>query len=251
MFSYLLSRAAGCIMFLVLAQAMEYTPSLLLNPVLLMMEKNGLLHGVDTKFVTWFYTMHRVLRMKLAFKATTHNPSFASLLKNDQVAAAVNDIKDEVFWKVICCLLCALFHALKASRYCDSNIPATNKFFSWCSKRMKHCMTRSCFLMIKTFLGLLEEWPYQTARKKWKKFLDKQYRKNWWDTKVWMIFWIKLKFLSFHFSDNDNDNNITLGDAVLFAWNKRENRSEHAYVVTALALSLQLDIRVDCMERRP
>lgn len=67
--------------------------------------------------------------MKPALKATIHNPSFSSLSKNDRVAAAINDIEDEVFWKAIYCLLRAVFPALKALRYCDSNIPAMDKIY--------------------------------------------------------------------------------------------------------------------------
>ncbi len=54
-------------------------------------------------------------------------------------------------------------------------------------------------------------------------------------------------FYSF-FSDDDENNEFTLIDAVLFAWKKRKNRLEHAYAVMAWALSLQPDIRADCME---
>ncbi len=107
-----------------LVQAMEYMPSSLLNPPLTMMEKIRLLCGGGTIFTTWFYTMHRALRMKPALKATIHNPSFASLSKNDCVAGAVNNIEDEVFWKEIHCLLHSVFPALKVLRFCDSNIPA-------------------------------------------------------------------------------------------------------------------------------
>ena len=53
----------------------------------------------------------------------------------------------------------------------------------------------------------------------------------------------------FFFSDNDDNDDFTLGDAVLFAWKKRKNRLEHAYAVTAWALSLLPNIRADCMER--
>ncbi len=60
------------------------------------MEKIGLLRGAGTRFATWFYAMHIALRMKPALKATIHNPSFASLSKNDQVAGAIKDIEDEV-----------------------------------------------------------------------------------------------------------------------------------------------------------
>ena len=51
------------------------------------------------------------------------------------------------------------------------------------------------------------------------------------------------------FSDDDDNDEFTLGDAVLFAWNKQKNRLEHAYAVTAWALSLQPHIRIDCMEQ--
>ncbi len=53
-------------------------------------------------------------------------------------------------------------------------------------------------------------------------------------------------FGSFFSNDDDNDE-FTLGDAVLFPWKKQKNRLEHAYEVTACALSLQPDIRADCM----
>ncbi len=106
-------------------------PSSLRKLLLSIVEKIGLLCGSETRLATWFYAMHRVLRQKPALKATIHNTSFSSLSKNDCVAAAVNDIEDEVFWKEIYCLLLSIFSALKALRYCDSNIPAMDKIFSW------------------------------------------------------------------------------------------------------------------------
>ncbi len=51
------------------------------------------------------------------------------------------------------------------------------------------------------------------------------------------------------FSNDDNNDEFTLGDAVLFAWKKQKNRLEHAYAVTAWTLYLLPDIRDDCMER--
>ncbi len=73
--------------------------------------------------------MHRALRQKPALKATIHSPMFSNLSKNDRVAAAVRDVEDDVFWKAIYCLLRAVFPALKALRYCDSNIPAMDKIY--------------------------------------------------------------------------------------------------------------------------
>ncbi len=77
-----------------------------------------LLCGAGTRFVTWFYAIHRALFQKPALKATIPNPSFGSLSKNDCVAAAFNDIEDEVFWKAIYCLLHAVVPALKSLQYC-------------------------------------------------------------------------------------------------------------------------------------
>ncbi len=42
---------------------------------------------------------------------------------------AIQDIEDEVFWKAIYILLRTVFPALKALRYCDSNIPTMDKLF--------------------------------------------------------------------------------------------------------------------------
>ena len=67
--------------------------------------------------------------MKPSLKATIHNPSFAGLSKNDRVAACIQDIEDEVFWKAIYCLLRAVFPALKALWYCESNIPGIDKIY--------------------------------------------------------------------------------------------------------------------------
>ena len=42
---------------------------------------------------------------------------------------AVEDIEDDVFWRAIFCLLRAVFPALKALRFCDSNHPAMDKIY--------------------------------------------------------------------------------------------------------------------------
>ncbi len=50
-------------------------------------------------------------------------------------------------------------------------------------------------------------------------------------------------------SDDEDDNQTTLGDAVFFARFKRKEQLEHAYAVTAWALSLHPEICADCAER--
>ncbi len=102
--------------------------------------------GAGTKFATWFYAMHQALSQKPILKATIHNPSFASLTKNDHVVAAVNDMEDEVIRKAIYCLLCAVFLSLKALRSCDSNIPEMDKIY-YLMKQAYEALLDSQFLL--------------------------------------------------------------------------------------------------------
>ncbi len=61
------------------------------------------------------------------------------------------------------------------------------------------------------------------------------------------ILFLKHTLLSF-LSDDDNNNEFTIGSAVCIAWCKQKNRLKRSYSVTAWALSLQPDIQADCME---
>jgi hypothetical protein len=51
------------------------------------------------------------------------------LTLNPSAKAAVHDIEDEKFWKCLYVLLRAVFPALRALRYCDSNTPVMDKLF--------------------------------------------------------------------------------------------------------------------------
>ncbi len=95
-------------------------------------KKIGLLQGAGTRFATWFYAMHRLLRLKKALKATVHGAAFDSVAKNAQVVLAVEDIEVDVFWRAIFCLLRVVLPALKALRFCDSNHPAMDMIYSLC-----------------------------------------------------------------------------------------------------------------------
>ncbi len=72
----------------------------------------GLLRGARTRFSTWFYAMHGLLRQKWAFYATVHSQSFQTLAQNARVALAVQDIEYSQFWRAINCLMRAVFPAL-------------------------------------------------------------------------------------------------------------------------------------------
>ncbi len=90
----------------------------------------------------------------------------------------IKDIEDDVFWKEIYCLLCAVIPALKLLQYCDFNIPAMDNIYFLVKRQMKQYIIQSCFWMIKIYMGLQEELPYQNARKNLMKFLEKQIQKE-------------------------------------------------------------------------
>ncbi len=48
---------------------------------------------------------------------------------NNKVLLTIQDIENEVFWKAIHILLQAVFPALKALCYCDSNVPTMDKIY--------------------------------------------------------------------------------------------------------------------------
>ncbi len=85
------------------------------------------------------------------------------------------------------------------------------------------------------------------------KFLEKQIQKKNDEILRYELFFIFYFFMNLSdFSFFSVMMKITinsLGDAVLFVWNKWKNRLEHAYAVMAWALSLQPNIRVYCMEQ--
>ncbi len=58
--------------------------------------QDWILCRVQTRFATWFYAMHRLLRLKRALKATIHGAVFESVVKNAKDVLAVEDIEDEV-----------------------------------------------------------------------------------------------------------------------------------------------------------
>ena len=102
----------------------------------------GLLRGAGTRFATWFYAMHRLLRQKRALYATVHSPAFQTLAHNARVALAVQDIENSQFWRAIYCLMRAVFPALCAMRYCDANVPAMDKIY-YLVKRVDYALLSS------------------------------------------------------------------------------------------------------------
>ena len=87
----------------------------------------GLLRGAGTRFATWFYAMMHLLRHEQVLKSTIHQQKFRELMKTykrkEAIRGVVEDIENKNFFKAMYVLLRAVYPALRALRYCDSNEP--------------------------------------------------------------------------------------------------------------------------------
>ena len=102
----------------------------------------GLLRGASTRMASWFYAMMRVLRQKDVLKATIHSIMFRDLAKNDKVRGAAIDIENEVFFKALYILLHAVFPAICALHFADSNKPMMDKIYFF-SQRTQMALKKS------------------------------------------------------------------------------------------------------------
>lgn len=82
-----------------------------------------LLLGAGTRMATWFYAMHRSLRLRAALLATIHQAKFVEIKLTERARCAVLDIENKGFWQAMFTLLRAVFPALHVLRKCDSNTP--------------------------------------------------------------------------------------------------------------------------------
>lgn len=90
----------------------------------------NLLRGAGNRMATFFYAMHRCLRVKSALLELVHSPEFgAAASGSGRAVAAANDIKNDSFWKAMYSLLVVVFPALYVLRLCDSNKPAMDRLF--------------------------------------------------------------------------------------------------------------------------
>ena len=102
----------------------------------------GLLRGASTRMASWFYAMMRIIRHSNVLLATIHTTKFRELSKNDRVRGAVFDVENPLFFKALFVLLRAVFPAIRALRYSDSNTPMMDKIY-FLSKRTVLSLTRS------------------------------------------------------------------------------------------------------------
>ena len=91
--------------------------------------KVGLLRGATSRFASFFYAMFCSVRLKNVFIRTINHSKFRELNLGETERLAIIDISNEVFWKALYALCKAVFPAIRALRYCDSNTPAMDKIY--------------------------------------------------------------------------------------------------------------------------
>jgi len=97
-------------------------------------------------------------------KATIHQQKFLDLTLTNSAKGAVQDIKEDNCWKCVYILLHAVFPALRALGYCDSNTPCMDKLFHLSHRTtvaidnsLEHLNDKSLFGSLKTDQNLIEE----------------------------------------------------------------------------------------------
>ena len=115
-----------------------------------------LLLGSDVRFAFYFYSMHRALRCRKALEATVHSVAWESL-KNQKafITRAVDDVKNDIFWKRIFVLLRALYPLLLMLRLADSNKPNMDRVCFLLEKARTH--------LIKAKDDLMDEFLFPTT----------------------------------------------------------------------------------------
>ncbi len=118
--------------------------------------------------------MHRGLCQKLALKATIHDPSFASLSRND-----FKDIEDEVFWKAIYCLHIAVFPALLWFQH-----PCNEQIFFLVKRAEEELLDSNKFFDNGDLFGSMRGVILSDCETK---FSEKQTQEKWWFFEINML----------------------------------------------------------------
>ena len=87
---------------------------------------------------------------------TIHTLKFRGLVKNDKIRGAAMDIENEVFFNALYILLCAVFPAICALCFTDSNKPKMDKIYFF-SRRTETALEKSIAFLNDTevFVGHL------------------------------------------------------------------------------------------------
>ena len=80
---------------------------------------------------SFFYAMHRMLRLRKPLLATIHSAEFGGITKYPKNCEfCVEDIEDTKFFRAMFTLLRGVFPAVRCLRFCDSNTPAMDKIYT-------------------------------------------------------------------------------------------------------------------------
>ena len=102
----------------------------------------------------WFYAMMRLIRLQQPLTATIHQQKILDLTLTTSAKGAVQDIKEDKFWKCMYILLHAVFSVLRALRYCDANTPCMGKAIE---NSLDDLNDKILFGFLKTDQNLIEE----------------------------------------------------------------------------------------------
>ena len=214
----------------------------------------GLLRGAGTRFATWFYAMHRALRLRKALLATIHQQKFLDLdsMKKPSVRMAVQDINDTKFWKCLYILLRSVFPALRALRYCDASRPVMDKIY-FLSHRTTQAIERSqqCLNDSNLFGALTLD---QNMIDEGNVILGSDDGDIGTDSAEEVVFEDNATPLTEDEVSIDEDDSssgeesvvtMSFGASVRWHWDKRKTKIEHPYAMAAWALCVMEDVRED------
>jgi hypothetical protein len=222
--------------------------------------KIGLLRGAGTRMALWFYGMMRLIRLKQPLKATIHLQQFRVLTLNASAKAAVHDIEDDKFWKCLYVLLCAVFPALRALRYCDSNVPVMDKIFFLSHRtteaiRQSEPMFNESGLFRSEGLGdtdlvaemdnVFDSTDGDTGD--YGTLLSNDGNSN--EDNTTSSDEDDESVVSSASKDEEANESFSLGSKILWHWEHRKVKIEHEYAITGWALCVMIEVHQDVRER--
>jgi hypothetical protein len=196
--------------------------------------------------------MHHALPLKRALLATIHQQKFLDLesAKKQSVRMAVQDIEDNKFWKCLYILLCFVFPALRALRFCNASRPVMDKIF-FLSHRTTQVIERSQeFLNNSNLFGALT--MDSNLIGEGNVILGSNDGDMGNEEAEEVVFEESPPTEDKSSVDEDNDPNkgesvvtMLFGAAVCWNWCKRKTKIEHSYAIAAWALCVMEDVRKD------
>ncbi len=193
----------------------------------------------------------RLLCLKGFLKLTIHQQKFHDLDLDSSAKAAVRDIEDDKLWKCMYILLCSVFPTLRALPYCDASKPSMDKIF-FLSHRTTQAIEKSKEFLddeslsgsIKTDANLIHE-----GNLVWGSIHDDHDEDDEDDN---VVFLVEPSSDDDDFDSDDNEEerngdvfNLTFWGQIKWHWNHHKTKLEHKYAITAWALCVMEDVRLN------